>query len=314
MGGTKILAAVINSADGIIAKIKEPTEAGGDPKEYIAKLGSIVSKLIKKSGIKKNSLKAISLGIPGSLNPETGVVGLAPNLGLKNFSVKEELQKLVKIPVLIENDVNMGGLGVKKFGIGKDSKNMLAVFVGTGIGGALFFNGEIYRGSNFVAGEIGHTVMKKNGPKCGCGNLGCLEAIASRSAIVKQIEADIKSGKKSIISKLTGPGSPVKSKTLKEAIKKKDKVVIKRVKNACEIIGVALANNVNLLNFDMIVLGGGVVEALHKFMLPVIKESFEKNVLKDAGKGTQIVASTLGDDAALYGGIALAEEFLKTKI
>ena len=203
MGGTKILAAVINSKDGIVAKIKEPTEAGGNPKEYISKLAAIVSNLIDKSGLKKSSIKAVSLGIPGSLNPYTGVVGLAPNLGLKNFSVKEQLQKLVKIPVLIENDVNLGGLGVKKFGIGKNAKNMLAVFVGTGIGGALFFEGKIYRGSGFVAGEIGHTVVKKNGPKCGCGNHGCLEAIASRSAIVKQIEADIKSGKKSVISKMT---------------------------------------------------------------------------------------------------------------
>ena len=113
---------------------------------------------------------------------------------------------------------------------------------------------------------------------------------------------------------MTGPGKPIKSKTLKDAVKKKDKVVIKRVKNACEIIGMTLANNANLLNLDTIVLGGGVVEALHKFMLPLIRESFDKNVLSDAGKGIKIVASTLGDDAALYGGIALAEEFLKIKI
>ncbi len=314
MGGTKILAAVINSSEGIIAKIKEPTKPKGDPKEYIIKLASIVSKLIEKSGVKKNSIKAVSLGIPGSLNPYTGIVGLAPNLGLKNFSVKEQLQKIVNIPVLIENDVNMGALGVKNFGIGRGAKNMLAVFVGTGIGGALFFEGKIYRGSSFVAGEIGHTVVKKNGPKCGCGNHGCLEAIASRSAIVKQIEADIKSGRKSVISKMNGPGKPIKSKMLKDAVKKKDKVVIKRVRSACEIIGLTLANKANFLNFDMIVLGGGVIEALHKFMLPIIKETFDKNVLVDAGKGIKIVASSLGDNAALFGGIALAEEFLKLKI
>ena len=233
---------------------------------------------------------------------------------MKNFNIKEQLQEQIPYPVLIENDVNLGALGIKQFGVGKDSNNMLAVFVGTGIGGALILNGEMYRGSNYVAGEIGHITVRNGGPKCGCGKHGCFEAVASRTAIVNNIRADIKSGKKSIITELVKPHQKIKSKALKTAVKKDDKVVVHRLTEACEIIGMELGSITNLLNLDKIVLGGGVVEALGKFMLPIIKKSYKQNALKDSSKGLKIEVSKLGDDAALYGGIALAEEFLGVKV
>jgi len=314
MGGTKILAAAINSKDGVIAKIKKPTYADINQKSYIKILTEIIYEVISKAKLKILDIKAVSLGIPGSLNPYTGVVGLAPNIGLHNFPLKEKLQSKISVPVLIENDVNLGALGIQKFGVAKNAKNVLVIFVGTGIGGALIINGKIYRGSNFVAGEIGHITVKKNGPICGCGNKGCFEAVASRSAIVKGIEREMKANKKTILNKLKSPKKPIKSKTLAQAIKANDKLVIKHITNACSTMGMVIANLTNLMNFDMIVLGGGLIEALDHFMIPRIKESFKDYVLKDASKGTKIIASKLGDDAALYGGIALAEEFLNIKV
>ncbi|MHB8579216.1 MAG: ROK family protein [Ignavibacteriaceae bacterium] len=314
MGGTKILAAAINSKEGIMARVKKPTPAGAKPGALIKALAGVVNQTITESGLKLANIKAVSLGIPGSLNPFTGRVGLAPNLGLKNFFIKDRLEKLVNIPVLIENDVNLGALGIKEFGIGKNKKNVLVVFVGTGIGGALIFDGKIYRGSNFTAGEIGHIVIEKNGLKCGCGNYGCFETVASRLAIVRNIKLDIKAKKKTIITKISGKNKPIKSKALAAAVKANDRVVVKRVSEACEVIGTTLASLTNLLNVDEVVLGGGLIEALGSFMTPKIKTTFSQNLLAETAKAVKLVQSKLGDDAALYGGIVLAKEFLGVKV
>lgn len=314
MGGTKILAAVLNSKVGIIAKDKKPTNVEAGSSSYISDLVEIINSVIQKSGVKRNQIAAVCLGIPGSLNPITGNIGLAPNLGLKNFNIKKALHKKIPYPILIENDVNLAAIGIKNFGVGKKGKNILVVALGTGIGGGIILNNKIYRGSNFVAGEIGHIPVEKNGPLCGCGRKGCFEAIASRTAIVNKIIDDIKKGKRSVLKEFVKSGKKIKSGALKDAVDKNDKVVVKRLSDACETVGQVLAGLANLMNFDMIVLAGGLIEALDQFMLTRIRASFKKHVLNDSAYGLKLVASKLGDDAAIYGGISLAEEYLGIKI
>jgi glucokinase len=163
---------------------------------------------------------------------------------------------------------------------------MLVVFVGTGIGGGLVFDGKLYRGSSFFAGEMGHILVDKNGPVCGCGQKGCFEAIASRTAIVNNIVREIKSGKKSKLSKIVEAKEQIKSKALANAIAEGDKIAIKHTTSAAKVIGMMLASVNNLLNFDTIVLGGGLVEANEKFILPLIKESFDKYSLKSTAANT----------------------------
>lgn len=315
MGGTKILASVLNSKKGIIARQKKPTDINSGTKVYVKDIAELINKVVSISKLKKENIVAVCLGVPGSVNPQTGIIGFAPNLGIKNYKMKSELEKLIPYPVLLENDVNLGVLGIKNYGAGKKSVNMLAVFVGTGIGGGVIINGKIYRGFNFVAGEIGHMLVQKNGPKCGCGKKGCFEALASRTAIVNNIIYDVKKlKKKSVLADLIKSNQRIKSGALKNAIDKKDKVVINRITKACETIGDVLGSVCNLMNFDMIVLGGGVIEALGDFMMPIIKEEFHNHVFDAAEKGVKIVSSKLGDDAAIYGGLALAEEFLGVKV
>ena len=315
MGGTKILASVLNSKKGIIARQKKPTDINSGTKVYVKDIAELINKVVSISKLKKENIVAVCLGVPGSVNPQTGIIGFAPNLGIKNYKMKSELEKLIPYPVLLENDVNLGVLGIKNYGAGKKSVNMLAVFVGTGIGGGVIINGKIYRGFNFVAGEIGHMLVQKNGPKCGCGKKGCFEALASRTAIVNNIIYDVKKlKKKSVLADLINSNQRIKSGALKNAIDKKDKVVMQRITEACEVIGDVLGSVCNLMNFDMIVLGGGVIEALGDFMMPIIKEEFHNHVFDAAEKGVKIVSSKLGDDAAIYGGLALAEEFLGVKV
>jgi len=315
MGGTKILASVLNSKKGIIARQKKPTDIDSGTKVYVKDIAELVHKVVKTSKLDEKNIVAVCLGVPGSVNPQTGVIGIAPNLGIKNYKMKAELEKLIPYPVLLENDVNLGALGIKNYGVGKDATNMLAVFVGTGIGGGVVIDKKMYRGFNFVAGEIGHMLVQKNGPKCGCGKKGCFEALASRTAIVNNIINDVKKlKKKSVLSDLIKSNERIKSGALRNAIDKKDKVVTKRITEACEVIGDVLASVCNLMNFDMIVLGGGVIEALGDFMLPIIKQQFNNQVFTAAAKGVKIVPSKLADDAAIYGGLALAEEFLDIKV
>ncbi len=313
MGGTKILGAAVGK-EKILYRTKKPTIFRKNQNEYVTDLKEIIDKILSSSKLKKKDAKAICIGIPGSLNPFSGKIGFAPNLGIKDFDLRKKLSKHYSIPILIENDVNVGALGVKNYGTGKDAKDILVVFVGTGIGAALVFERKLYRGSNFVAGEIGHFHVQDDGPRCNCGRTGCFEAVASRTAIERNIVEDINNGKHSILIETVKEKEKIKSKILANAIKHNDKVAVNRVSEACTVIGKTLASINNLLNLDMIVLGGGVIEALHGFMIPKIKSAFNIFSLEDAVKGLKIVPSKLGDDAALMGGVVLAEEVLKIKI
>lgn len=314
MGGTKILASVINSKEGIISREKKPTKIEDGQTAYETDLVSIINSVIEKSKLHKNQIAGIAIGVPGSVNPHTGVIGLAPNLGLENYNIKEMLGKHFDFPILVENDVNLAALGISSFGVAINHKNVLVVFIGTGIGSGIILDGKIYRGSNYFAGEIGHIPVKMDGPLCGCGKKGCFEALASRTAVVNNITSDINKGKESTLAELLKSGKRIKSGALKNAVKSDDQVVTKRLSESCDVIGWVLAGQANMMNFDMIILGGGVIEALKKFMLPKIISSFDNYVLKDSGKDLKIVASKLGDDAAIYGGIPLAKEFLNIDI
>jgi glucokinase len=311
MGGTKILAAALNSEDKIFARYKKDTKTDVKPKQHIKDISSAVKKLIKENDLSEKNLKAAAVGIPGSVNPVNGIIGLAPNLGLKNYPVKEKLEDALSLPVIIENDVNLAAIGIKEFELDEEDKNVLIIAIGTGIGGAVIINNKIYRGANYFAGEIGHMIVEENGKICGCGRRGCFEATASRSAIVKNIISDIEKGDDSILS---GYNGKIKSRALLLAVNKMDEVAVKRIKEGARIIGLVTANLNNFLNFNKIVFAGGMIESLHNFMLPEIKNSFFENSLPDSAAGVKITATKLGDDAALYGSIPLANEFLGIKV
>ncbi|MGD8305801.1 MAG: ROK family protein [Ignavibacteria bacterium] len=314
MGGTKILASIVNSKDGITNRVKVPTKQNCTNNEYAEILASVVDQIMQQSGISKNNIAAVCLGVPGTVNPYTGLIGLATNIGMENFNIKEALEKKLSFPVIAENDVNLGALGIYGFGVGKKAKNLLAVFIGTGIGGGLIIDGKIHRGSGFSAAEIGHFIVNTEGRICTCGRRGCFETIASRTAIVRQIIKDVESGKESIFKRKVSSGEKIKSKAIANAIMKNDKITVKRVTAACDVIGQVLANVSDLINMDTIVLGGGMVEAMGDFLLPKIENAYNNYVFKSCGVGVKILISELGDDAAIWGGISLAEEFLGVKV
>ncbi len=309
-GGTKILSALINTNNEIVSRVKIPTNIEKGNEFLVKSIADSVKKILEENNLQENDVRAVCLGVPGTVNPFTGIIGSAPNLGIKDFNIKEALAKEIAIPVLIENDVNLAGLGIKKIELGADVKNMLVVFVGTGIGGAFFFDGKLYRGSSFFAGEIGHIIVEPKGEFSTFSNRTTFEMTASRTAIVREIKRGLNKGKKSILKEYKSPKKQLKSRSLSDALKKEDPLAVKCVGKAAGTIGTVLGSITTLLNIDTIVLGGGVIEAMHEFMIPKIEKAFKETVLADAGKIVKIFETKLGDDAALYGGVALAEEFL----
>ncbi len=310
LGGTKILSALLNDKNEIVGRVKQPTDSTKGADFIIECIGESIYKLFENHSVSEKDIKAISMGVPGTVNPISGLLANAPNLGITNFNIKGELQKHFDIPVLLENDVNLAALGIKKYEFDDKVNNMLIVFVGTGIGGALIFNGNMYRGSNFFAGEIGHMKVNSKGELSTLNNSKSFETLASRTAIVEAINNKLVQGKESNILEFV-KGKKIKSSALAKSVASGDKLVIKEVKKATKIIGSVLGSITTLLNIDTIVLGGGVVEAMDEFILQEVKKSFKKTVLEEPGKKVKIVSTKLGDDAPLYGGIALAEEFLK---
>lgn len=313
MGGTKILAAVVDAEGNILATAKIPTQAKNSTSNVIDRIADCIREAFQESGVAADSIQAIGIGAPGLLDPETGIVIFAPNLGWKDVPLKTELEARIGIPTFVDNDVNVGTLGEHAFGAGRDVQNLVGIFVGTGIGGGIIMNGEPFHGASKTAGEIGHIIVKADGPKCGCGNRGCLEALSSRTAMAKQFQkAILKKGKKSILTKLTdGDLGVIRSGILAKALRSKDKLTLKVFKDATKYLGVGIGSIVNFLNPEMIILGGGVVEALDDKFIDDIRKAAKKYALPDTLKGVQIVKAQLGDNAGVLGAAALARQRLR---
>jgi glucokinase len=252
-------------------------------------------------------VQAIGIGAPGAIDSETGEVIFAPNLQWKDAPLRKELEKQLEIPVFVENDCTACTLGVHEVELKGRTRNLLGVFLGTGIGGGLILDGRVHRGFNGTAGELGHMVLQVGGPKCGCGNNGCFEALASRTALFREIQQRVKAGEKTLLTEMLGDGlDDLKSGDLRKALRKGDKLVEKVVESAAEYTGIAIANLINILNPEVVVLGGGVIDALEDEMMSIITETAFDYAMPGPVKGIEIIASKLGDNAGITGGAVLA--------
>ena len=307
LGGTNILTAAIDGQNNILERDKTATNMKDGGEGVVKSIVNSIELLVKNNNLEEKNIKGICLGIPGIINPFEGIIYNAPNLGLKNYNIKDVFKKHLDLPLYLANDVNLGALGIKRKEYNNEVKNMLVMFIGTGIGAALILDGRLYRGSTFFAGEVGHMMLSVKKDRSAKGNIS-FENFASRTALVKRITDDIKDGRKSILSKLVAEGKRIKSKALANALREGDKVVVEHISNACEVTGNMLGNIQTLINFDTIVLGGGVIEAMGDFMLPKIEEAFHNYVFDATGNNVKIVATSIGDDAPLYGGWEVVNE------
>jgi len=313
LGGTKILTGIFTPTLKCVGKTKLSTKADRGADAVIDRVARCVRDALDECDLDLKQCRGIGIGAPGAVDFDEGRVIFAPNLpGWKDVLLKKELEKRLEVPVFIENDCNIAVLGVHEKEFGGKPRNLIGIFIGTGIGGGIILDGKLFSGANHTAGEIGHMVLQVDGPKCGCGNKGCLEALASRTGIFNRIQTDVKDGQKTLLTEmLEDKFENLKSGDLRKAIRRGDKYVERVIEDASEYIGIAVGNLVNILNPEIVVLGGGVMDALEDEMLGVISEVAHDYAMPGSTKELEIVASKLGDDAGITGAAVLARKHLK---
>jgi glucokinase len=268
-----------------------------------------VNEALEASGIPRGEIAAGGIGSPGPLDVKTGVILFSANLNVKNYPIGPELSAVLDRPVLVQNDVRVGGYAEFRLGAGRGYRDLIAAFVGTGIGGCVIQGGEIVTGSTGNAGELGHIVVKAGGPVCGCGAKGCMEALASKTAMQRRINKAVSRGKPTALSeKMARKGGRLKSGDLAEAVAAKDPVAVKAVQRAAYYLGLGLGGLVNVLGPEIVIIGGGVVNALGDSWIDLARASARSQILTDPSGQIKIERAALGDDAGILGAALLARE------
>lgn len=314
VGGTKILAGVIDGSSGEVVslhKIASPP-VGAEP--MMAAVEEACAAVIAEAPAEVQPLiAAIGLGLAGQVDKPNGVLLYAPNLGggVNNVDIRRPLFERFGLPVVIGNDVEVAALGEGAFGAGKGNNNFACVFVGTGVGGALMQNGQRWMGATGSAGEIGHVIVKAGGRKCGCGGEGHLEAYASRTAIVNTMKKAVdEKGRRSVLEPiLRDPNQRVKSRALYNAIQERDQLVIETMLEAGYYLGQGLITLINLYNPSLIVLGGGVIDRIDLLFTTALNEA-KRGALRVPGQQVQIVKTALGDQSGVVGAAVMAAQGL----
>ncbi|MFN3966882.1 MAG: ROK family protein [Endomicrobiia bacterium] len=305
LGGTKISAGIVDQSGKIISKTKLPTFAQKGPEFVINQIIKSIQQVIKKSKIKHSQILGIGIGAPGPLDTEKGIIHHAPNLpGWNEIPLRNKIQSKIGMDVFIDNDANLAALGESWIGAGKNVKNLICITLGTGVGGGLILDGKIFHGFQDAAGEIGHITVNPSGPKCNCGNYGCLEAYSSATGIVNRIREAIKNGEKSSLKE------PITSKKVYEFALKGDKLSKRIMKEAGIYLGIALSTVANLLNLEMAIITGNVANAGDMIFEPA-RHEIKKRTIYPANK-MKIVPAKLKTDAGIIGSARVV--FLKKNL
>lgn len=296
VGGTNIKLGLVNSSGRIISRSRLVTKSYiHNKKTLISALGQAILDLLSTKDIKKRDVCGIGIGLPGLIDPQNGVVKVLPNIpGWKNVPLKKLLQSQLKIPTFLENDVNLITLAEWKFGAGKGYKNFICITLGTGVGGGLIFDNEIYRGAGFAAGEIGHIPINENGKACNCGGWGCFESYVGNKSILKRAKQIIK--------------KPLKEmKDVYRLAKRKDKKALKLWDEMAEHLAAGLVGPINLLNPELIVIGGGISNH-YPFFIKQVKAIVKNRAMSVQGRMVKFARAKLGDDAGIVGAQVLVKE------
>jgi glucokinase len=310
LGGTKMIAALVAPDGSILARArsKTPGEEGADA--VAEAMAATVEEVCAAAGVPKTAVAAVGAAVPGVIDPAKGSVTLT-NLNLKNYPLRATLQKRLGLKVILENDVNAGTWAEYKVGAAKGLRHVVGVFVGTGIGGGLVLDGRLYRGARGSAGEVGHIIQLDGGPLCGCGQYGCLESLASRTAMAKDAVAMAAAGRLPELSERTGTDfKKFKSSAFEKGLDDGNPYIVKIVDRAAYHLGLGLANLAMVLNPEAFVIGGGFANRLRDGYLAKVVEVMKHKAMKDVVKDVKVLLGSLDDDAGPLGAALLAREAL----
>jgi glucokinase len=311
LGGTKMLGCLLDRKLDIVARNKQKVGDGSSAEQVFTRILSCIHNLLETAKVDISQVAGAGVAIPGPIDLANGVVLETPNLGFRNFPLKKRLAAELGIPVILENDVNAGTYGEYVKGVAKGMKHLLGVFPGTGIGGGIIIDGKLYRGATGGAGEVGHMIIQVDGRLCGCGQYGCLESVASKTAISKDAAMLAATGSAQTMAKLAGSDiSKMKSSVFSKAIVGGDKSIARLVDRSASFLGIGLANLVNIFNPEAIVLGGGLVERFGKSYVAIVERSMQEHAMPYLAKGVKLLEAQLGDDAVAIGVGSLLSDHL----
>jgi glucokinase len=305
LGGTNVRAAIIEAGGQIRARARRPTPQTG-PEDVVQAMVEALQQAAEEAGVSVDRLVAVGVGAPGPLDHSTGVVYAPPNLaGWDNVPLKQMLQDRLRRPVFVGNDANVAALAERRYGAGKGSDDVIYITVSTGIGGGIVTQGRLLLGPAGTAGEVGHITIDIHGPRCACGNIGCVEALASGPAIARQAQARLRAGQPSMLRELVSSLEDITAEHVVEAARRGDPLAATVMEEAARNIGVLVVNLIHLFNPAVIAIGGGVSNAGELLFGP-IRQVVQERALKAAAAVCRIVPAALGDDVGLYGAAAWA--------
>lgn len=309
LGGTTTKLAIISKYGEIFHKWEIPTDISEKGKYITTNIAKTIDEKLEELGMVKSQLLGIGMGAPGPVDGSNGSIYEAINLGWVNYPLKDLLEVETSLPAVVENDANLAALGEMWKGAGNGAKDLIAVTLGTGVGGGVIANGMLVQGASGAAGEIGHiTVVPEGGAPCNCGKSGCLETVASATGIVRLANEALSTDEgHSILQQKINAGEPLSSRLLFACAAEGDSLSNEVINKVSFYLGMALSHTANTLNPEKIVIGGGVSRAGEQLAAPV-REAFERFAFKRVSKSTSISIATLGNDAGVIGAAWLVKK------
>lgn len=312
LGGTKMLAGVYDDGFVLKGQKRRKTKAHIGAKAGLQRMVRTIGEALAAAGIAPGRLAGIGVGCPGPLDLNRGVVLETPNMGWKNVNVAKAISAAFNCPAIIVNDVDAGVYGEYRFGAARGARCVVGVFPGTGIGGGCVYEGSIIRGRIGSCMEIGHLPVTADGPLCGCGRRGCLETYAARPAIAAACVAAVHRGEAPHLLEIAGADAGnIRSKAIADSIKAGDAAVERIVREAARRLGWVMAGVVNLLAPDVVLLGGGLVEAMPGIFLPEVEAAIKARVMASMEGIFRVVVAELGGAAGATGAAAWARHIIE---
>ncbi len=307
LGGTKIFAAITSNKGLVIAKERYLTLADEGPQVVIKRIFSAIDHLLSQRNINSSQLDGISIAAAGAIDFEKGLITSSPHLpDWHDVPLRDIVREKYRVNTFLINDASAAVLGEHHFGAGQGVNNLILLTVGTGIGGGIIINEELYSGASGSAGEIGHTTIDVNGPRCSCGNTGCLEALVSGTAVAKEAIKRIRQGEGSALTEIVGGKiEDITAEKVGVAAQDGDSLASEVILKAATYLGVGLANLVNIFNPEMIIISGGMAK-MGDLLLDPARQIVRERAFQLSAQAVQIVSAQLGDDAGVLGAAVFA--------
>jgi glucokinase len=309
IGGTSLRVALVSQDGTILHRYQGETSAVEGPRVVTERLFAGIEAVLEESRLLPDGLQAISIAFAGIIDMDRGIVTGAPHLpGWENVPLKEPVEKRFSVPVFVLNDADAAAIGEYRYGAGKGLSNIILLTLGTGIGGGIIHDGKLFTGSAVSAAEFGHMIVKDDGPACTCGRNGCLETLASGTAIAAEAKLRIAGGEKSVLTGMTGGRTEdITAEMVHRAALDGDSLAEAVIERAAYYLGIGILNLVAVFNPEMVIIGGSVAEMGELLFGPARAMVMEKS-FKAMVKDLKIVTARLGNDAGLVGAAACAFE------